>query len=160
MVSFHKILIDQSNNSNIINLKSDRFFFSHASHNKFMKFLLRILHVDYVIYIMACIYLSRFTKYTGIKLTNTNVYTMILGSVLLSVKIQDDEAIYLNRNLSRAMKMPVSKLNLIESNFLNSIRFDTYIHHTHFDIMTIVMMRKDTDMNKSFDKRIDKCPYI
>lgn len=82
-------------------------------------------------YIAAFIYIDRFYS-SGISPTDFNIHKVILVSVLLASKFHEDQSPD-NHFFAYVGGIHLKELNLIESDFLNSIDYKLHIEESFFE---------------------------
>lgn len=76
--------------------------------------------------IMALIYIDRLCRKRKIMLTEYNVYRILFGSILASLKFNEDK-FYSNIFYAKIGGVEVSQLNQLEYEFLIGINFDLFV---------------------------------
>jgi hypothetical protein len=91
-------------------------------------------------YILSLIYVNRLIIRHDLALTQNNVHRVILTSIMLAAKFQDDRY-YDNRYYARLGGITLDELNLLEAEFIFGIGFDLFVSETEFKIYENQLMQ-------------------
>lgn len=96
------------------------------SFNNFAKNLLKLWEVENTSVVYALILIDRFCKESGILLTNKNIFTIFIISLLISAKMNED-IIFSDQDFAKLSKMPLNTLSKLERVFLHKLEYKTFI---------------------------------
>ena len=82
--------------------------------------------------IIALILIDRLCDITGLTLTPYNIHRILFGSILVSVKYNED-LFYDNNYYSSIAGVGLKKLNQIEEEFVDMMEFNLYVERNHFE---------------------------
>eukprot|EP01061_Rhynchopus_euleeides_P002511 TRINITY_DN11918_c0_g2_i1.p2 TRINITY_DN11918_c0_g2~~TRINITY_DN11918_c0_g2_i1.p2 ORF type:complete len:165 (+),score=74.08 TRINITY_DN11918_c0_g2_i1:505-999(+) len=81
---------------------------------------------DTEVLVIAVIYIDRLCTRTGMQITTTNVHRMLLASLVVATKWQQDR-VHANTHYAAVGGVTNAELSRLEVNFLNSLEWETHV---------------------------------
>ena len=112
-------------------------------------YLIRIIEntqIEESTLISSLIYIERLIFKTNIKITNLDIHRLLLTSIVLSIKYNEDK-IYPQSYYANIGGVDVEELNILESEFLSAIEFELFIGENEFQELFkhFSLKQKETD---------------
>lgn len=96
---------------------------------KYIDRIIKYTHVEESTFILALIYIDRICEYNDIILTEQNIHRILFSSIILAIKINEDDY-YSNSYYSKVAGVSVKELNNLEYEFVRLIRYNFFVNET------------------------------
>jgi hypothetical protein len=121
--------------SEVINYQKQLTFYSKKKANiniaDYMERLIRYTRCEEASLITSLIYIDRICEETPLVLTESNIFRVVLASLITAIKYNEDE-IYSNNFYAKVGGIPRDELDRIEYEFLKLINYSLYIKSDTF----------------------------
>ncbi|KAK4339618.1 hypothetical protein RND71_041080 [Anisodus tanguticus] len=103
-------------------------------------------------FVVAYVYLERFLNLTDFLLTSLNVHRILITSIVLAVKIVDDDC-YNNAYYAKVGGITTPELNKLEMKFLAALDFQLHVSVESFDKYCL-QLEKEANVKLQIDRPI------
>jgi hypothetical protein len=147
--------IVQSNNKQLFNDKINNILFSNFNAKKvpsitLSSYITRIVkysNLDESTLICSLIYLDRICETHGLQITELNVHRLILTSIILSIKYNEDDY-YSNLHYAKVGGISIIEMNSLEIDFMRGIQYSLFIEEDLFDKYRSYLIQYNTKKMK------------
>lgn len=99
---------------------------------RYIERIVKYTYLEESTFILALIYIDRICEYNDIILNDANIHRIIFSSVVLAIKINEDDY-YSNSYYSKVAGIPVKELNVLEYDFVRLIRYNLFVNQEIFE---------------------------
>lgn len=100
--------------------------------SKYIERLIKYTHIEESTFILSLIFIDRICEYNDIILTDGNIHRILLSSVLMAIKINEDDY-YSNNYYSKVGGISVKELNTLEFEFVRLIRYNLFVNQEIYE---------------------------
>ncbi len=93
---------------------------------KYIERIIKYTYIEESTFILSLIYIDRICEYNDIILTEENIHRILLSSVIMAIKINEDDY-YSNTYYSKVGGILVKELNTLEYDFIKLIRYNLFV---------------------------------
>ena len=120
----------------------------------YLERLCKYSKIDTSTIILILIYIDRICNIQKFKLTYYNVYKLILASMIIAIKYNEDEY-YSNKFYSKLGGVSISEIVFLEYNFLSLIHYNLFVNNELFKKYNEYISSADSDEDE-YDNDNDK----
>ena len=120
----------------------------------YLERLCKYSKIDTSTIILILIYIDRICNIQKFKLTYYNVYKLILASMIIAIKYNEDEY-YSNKFYSKLGGVSISEIIFLEYNFLSLIHYNLFVNNELFKKYNEYISSADSDEDE-YDNDNDK----
>ena len=120
----------------------------------YLERLCKYSKIDTSTIILILIYIDRICNIQKFKLTYYNVYKLILASMIIAIKYNEDEY-YSNKFYSKLGVVSISEIVFLEYNFLSLIHYNLFVNNELFKKYNEYISSADSDEDE-YDNDNDK----
>ena len=120
----------------------------------YLERLCKYSKIDTSTIILILIYIDRICNIQKFKLTYYNVYKLILASMIIAIKYNEDEY-YSNKFYSKLGGVSISEIVFLEYNFLSLIHYNLFVNNELFKKYNEYISSADSDEDE-YDNNNDK----
>jgi len=100
--------------------------------HKYIERIIKYTHIEESTFILSLIYIDRICEYNDIILTDGNIHRILFSSIIMAIKINEDDY-YSNNYYSKVAGISVKELNNLEYDFVRLIRYNLFVYQDIYE---------------------------